>query len=87
MRFDNGQIEVVDDVMAEIYKKKTSAERLQIAFGLWRSAKIQLLNCIRSLHPDWNEEKIQREVVRRISHGAVEEGQRDWGSKISGKRF
>jgi hypothetical protein len=49
MRLDDGQIEVVDDVMAEIYKKKSSAERLRIAFGLWRSTKMQLLNCIRSL--------------------------------------
>jgi len=71
MRLDDGQIEVVDDMMAEIYKKKTSFERLQIAFGLWRSAKIQLFNCLRSLHPDWDERQIQREVVRRISHGAI----------------
>lgn len=71
MRLDEGQIEVIDDVMAEIYKGKTSAERLQIAFGFWRSARIQLFNCIRSLHPDWDERQIQREVVRRISHGAI----------------
>lgn len=71
MRLDDGQIEVVDDVMAEIYKKRLPMERLQIAFGLWRSARLQLFNCIRSLHPGWDEEHIQREVVRRISHGAV----------------
>jgi len=28
MRLDDGQIEVVDDIMAEIYKEKTSLERL-----------------------------------------------------------
>lgn len=71
MRLDDGQIEVVDDVMAEIYKRKTPIERLQIAFGLWRSARIQLFNCIYSLHPDWDEGQIQREVVRRISHGSI----------------
>ena len=71
MRLDDGQIEVVDNLMAEIYKKKNPIERLQIAFGLWRSARIQLFNCLRSLHPDWNEKQIQQEVVRRISHGAV----------------
>lgn len=71
MRLDDGQIEVIDDRMAEIYEKKTPLERLQIAFGLWRSAQIGLLNCIRSLHPDWSEDRIQREVVRRISHGTV----------------
>lgn len=71
MRLDNAQIEVIDDVMADIYKKKTSAQRLQVAFGLWHSAKIQLFNCIRSLHPEWDERQIQREIVKRISHGVV----------------
>jgi hypothetical protein len=71
MRLDNGQIEVVEDVIAEIYRKKTPLERLKIAFGLWRSARIQLFNCIKSLHPDWNERQIQQEVVRRISHGSI----------------
>lgn len=71
MRLDDGQIEIIDDMMAELYKKRAPIERLQIAFGLWRSTKIQLCNCLRSLHPEWNEEKVQKEVVRRISHGAV----------------
>ncbi|MDH7512347.1 MAG: hypothetical protein QHH14_05300 [Clostridiales bacterium] len=57
--------------MVEIYKKKTPAQRLQIAFGLWRSAKILILNQLRSLHPDWDEKRLQTEVARRISHGAV----------------
>jgi len=71
VRLDEGQIEVIDDVMAEIYKKKTSTERLRIAFGLWHSSRVQLYNCIRSLHPDWDERQIQQEVVKRISHGAI----------------
>ncbi len=65
------RIEVIDDDMCDILKKKTSLERLKIAFGLWRSAKTQLFNNLQSLHPDWDEEKIQQEIVRRISHGAV----------------
>lgn len=65
------QIESVDEAMAEIYREKTPAQRLQIAFGLWRSAKILLFNLLRSVHPEWDEKRIQREVVRRISHGAI----------------
>jgi len=65
------RIESVDEAMIEIYKKKTPAQRLQIAFGLWRSAKIMILNQLRSLHPDWDEKRLQTEVARRISHGAV----------------
>jgi len=70
-RLDSWQIETVDEAMVEIYKKKTPLERLQIAFGLWRSTKILLFNNLRSLHPNWDEKRIQREVARRISHGAV----------------
>ena len=71
MRLDSMRIESVDEAMIEIYKKKTPAQRLQIAFGLWRSAKIMILNQLRSLHPDWDEKRLQTEVARRISHGAV----------------
>lgn len=65
------RIEVIDDVMCDVLKKKTSLERLMIAFGLWRSAKTQLFNYLQSQHPEWDEEKIRQEVVRRISHGAA----------------
>ena len=71
MRLDDGQIEVMDDVMAGIYRKKTPAERLQIAFGLWHSANVQMINCLRSLHPDWDEDRIKKEAAKRISHGAI----------------
>ena len=66
-----GQLEVVDDVMCEILKQKSPLERLKIAFGLWSSARKQLFNYLRSLHPDWDEKRISSEVIRRISHGAA----------------
>jgi len=65
------QIEVVDDTMCEVLRQKSSLERLQIAFGLWRSARKQLFTYIRSLHPDWDEKRINKEVIKRISHGAA----------------
>jgi len=71
IRLDDGQIEVLDDAVAEILRKKTPAERLNIAFGMWRSARIQMLSCIKSLHPEWDVKTIQREVKRRLSHGAA----------------
>lgn len=71
MRLDDGQIEVVDDDMAAILKKKSPAERLKCAFDMWHSAKIQLSLYIKSLHPEWDEERIQKEVLRRLSHGAA----------------
>lgn len=71
IRLDDGQIEVVDDRVAEILKKKTPTERLKFAFDMWHSARIQLFYCVKSLHPIWDEKKIEKEVARRLSHGAV----------------
>jgi hypothetical protein len=39
MSQDLRRIEVMDDIMAEILRRKTPAERLAIGFGLWRSAQ------------------------------------------------
>lgn len=68
---DSSRIEVIDDVMCDVLRKKSSLERLEIAFGLWRSAKTQLFNYLQSQHPEWDEEKIQQEIVKRMSHGAA----------------
>lgn len=43
LRLDQGQIEVVDNVMAEVLRHKTPAERIRIGFGLWTSAHNMLM--------------------------------------------
>ena len=71
MRLDAGQIEVMDDQMAEILRQKTGAERLAIASGMFASARRMLLSHLRATHPEWSEEQIRREAGRRLSHGAI----------------
>lgn len=71
LRLDPGQIEVIDDIMAEILRRKTPAERIKIGFGIWTSARNMLIAHLKSLRPEWNTERLEREVARRISHGAV----------------
>lgn len=71
LKLDKGKIEVVDDVMADILRRKTPAERIRIGFGLWSSARTMLSSHLRSEHPEWSEEELQRAVARRMSHGAV----------------
>lgn len=71
MRLDKGQIEVVDDTMAEVLKRKTPAERLGIGFAMWTSANRMLTSHLKNLHPDWDDEKVREEVARRLSHGAA----------------
>lgn len=70
-RLDPRRIEVVDEAMAEILRRKTPAERLAIGFGLWRSARKLLRGQLASLHPEWDVQRLEREVARRLSHGVV----------------
>ncbi|MGQ0695062.1 MAG: hypothetical protein ACT4OL_05730 [Nitrospiraceae bacterium] len=71
MNSDARRIEVIDDTMAEVLRRKTPAERLAIGFGLWRSARTLLRGQLASLHPEWDARQVDREVARRLSHGAV----------------
>jgi Rv0078B-related antitoxin len=64
-------IEVVDDIVAEILRRKTPAERLAIADGMWRFARVMIRAIVAREHPDWSEDEINRQVARRMSHGAV----------------
>ncbi len=64
-------IEVLDDAVADILRKKSPSERLAIANGMWRSARRMIESLLRAEHPEWTDDEIRREVARRMSHGAV----------------
>ncbi len=63
--------DVVDDDMARILRGMTGAERLKIANGMFVSARRMLASHLAAEHPDWDQNRIEQETVRRISHGAV----------------
>lgn len=71
MRLDKGQIEVVDDTMAEVLRHKTPAERIRIGFNLWMSARDMLMTHLKKTHPEWDTKRLAREVARRLTHGAI----------------
>jgi len=71
MRLDAGQIEVIDDIMAEVLRHKTPAERLRIGFNLWESASRMLKAHLGKTHPEWDAGQLEKEVAKRLSHGAV----------------
>ena len=71
MPLDPRQIEVMDDAMADVYRNKTSAERLRIANDLWKSAQRMFRAQVQAAHPEWDEAQIVRETARRISNGSV----------------
>jgi hypothetical protein len=54
--------------MIEVYRKKSPMERIKIASEMWESARQQISAILRSLHPDWQEVQINKEVIKRLSH-------------------
>lgn len=68
-RLDPSRIEIVDEEVARILRTKSGAERLEIAFEMYMSARRMLTSMLTVDHPDWNEEQIRQEVGRRLSHG------------------
>jgi hypothetical protein len=69
-RLDPGQIEVVDDAVAEILRHKTPAERLAMMFAANRTMRLMLEASIAGEHPHWTSQQVLREVARRMSGGA-----------------
>jgi hypothetical protein len=64
-------IEMIDLEMARVILKKTGAERLRIASGMYASARRMLLTYLRAEHCDWSEQRVREEAARRLSHGAA----------------
>lgn len=65
------RIEMMDDAMAEVLRRKTPAERLAIGLGLWRLARDNIKAALTQWNPEWSPEQVDREVAARMSHGAV----------------
>jgi hypothetical protein len=70
-RLDPRQVEVMDEAMAEVLRRKQPAERLRIGFSLWTSAHRMLMTHIRHTHPDWDQKTVEEEVARRFLHGTL----------------
>lgn len=70
-RLDPRQVEVVDDAVAEVLRRKSPQERLRIGFTLWVSVHEMLTTHLRHTHPDWDTQHVEREVARRLLHGTV----------------
>jgi hypothetical protein len=65
---DPRQIEVIDDLTAEVFRRKSGAEKLKIADAAYRFARQIVLAGIRGRHPDWDEAAVRRELALRMTH-------------------
>jgi hypothetical protein len=63
-------IEWIDDEMAGVWRSKTPAEKNAIIDAMFRSARRMLASAVREQHPQWSPAEVDREVARRVAHGA-----------------
>lgn len=71
MHLDERQIEVLDPAMVKVLRRKTGPERLRIANDIWVSTRIRLEAYLQREHPDWDAEKVNQEILRRLQHGSA----------------
>ena len=69
-RLDYGQIEVLDDALADVLRRKTPAERLQMMAAAHRTARQLVAAGARQQHPEWDDGQVEAEVLRRLTRGA-----------------
>jgi len=70
-------VELLDPLVADILRKKTPVERLQLAADMWNFAVTLIRGTLRQQHPDWTDDEVQRETANRLSHGATERARRE----------
>jgi hypothetical protein len=63
--------DVIDEEMVAVLREKTEQQRLEIGFAMWRFARDMMRSVIAAEHADWTDEEVQREMAKRMSHGAV----------------
>ena len=61
------RLEVPDREVVEVLRTKTPQERLGIGFGMWSAARKMLVNLLADQHPGWDQDRLQKEVARRLS--------------------
>lgn len=68
---DPSRIERLDPEMVRILRSKTAAEKLQMVSDMFEAARRMLQASIAARHPEWSDEQVHKEVVRRLSHGEI----------------
>lgn len=63
------RMEFMDPDMVKVLAAKTEAERLKIAWGMWRSVRRMLTRLVAAENPGWSEQMVQAEVSRRMASG------------------
>jgi hypothetical protein len=54
----------------EAYRRMAPQERLQISFRLYEQTRTLVRQGVKHQHPDWDEPRVEEEVLRRFRLGA-----------------
>ena len=65
-RLDAGQIEVIEDELADVLRRKTPAERVAMISEANETMRLLISAGLRRRHPEWPEERLKAELVRRM---------------------
>jgi hypothetical protein len=68
---DTAQIEVIDDLTAEIVRRMTPAQKMAMVDQLVRFGRGLMAAGVRADHPGWSANQIDREVARRLMRGGL----------------
>jgi hypothetical protein len=65
------RVEVVDDAIAEILRRKSGWEKIRMVAGGWPLLRAMHACQIRRAHPDWDEAHVEAETSRRMARGST----------------
>lgn len=66
---DPRRIEVVDQNLAAVLRRKSPIEKVAMIDAANRTARILAAAGVRYQHPDWTNEQVHAEVIRRVCGG------------------
>jgi hypothetical protein len=62
-------VELLDEAIVEALRGKTPVEKIAMILAANRTMRLRLEGHLRSQHPDWDADAIQKEIARRMSRG------------------
>ena len=63
-------VELLDDAVVEVLRRKTPTERVAMIFAANRTMRLRLEGHFRTRHPDWDSQTVMQEIARRMMRGA-----------------
>jgi hypothetical protein len=63
------RMEIVDPAMVAVLREMTPAEKYAVVNGMWCSARDMVRNLLNAEHPEWSQEQVDQEMVKRFLHG------------------